>query len=221
MLRAAVFDLDHTLFDPHTLPRAMFADLEARVRAVAAGHMSVAALDAALADAWRLPFDRVVAQYHLPEAVRTAWEEGACALQVTQRLSPYADVVASLERLALRRFLLTSGFRQLQESKIRQLGFASLFTAVYIDALDPPGPVGKRMLLQRLLTEHSLRPPEVVVLGDRPDAELAAARSLGMKAIQVVRPGVVPSPDVRLRIADLEALPDLLTRLSGTKLVYH
>jgi methionine salvage enolase-phosphatase E1 len=68
---------------------------------------------------------------------------------------------------------------------------------------------------------HSLRPPEVVVLGDRADAELAAARSLGMEAIQVVRPGVVPSPDVRLRIAGLEALPELLTRLRGTELVHH
>ena len=42
MLRAAVFDLDHTLFDPHTLPRAMFGDLEARIRAVAAGRAPAA-----------------------------------------------------------------------------------------------------------------------------------------------------------------------------------
>ena len=31
MLRAAVFDLDHTLFDPTTLPRALFGPLEARL----------------------------------------------------------------------------------------------------------------------------------------------------------------------------------------------
>jgi FMN phosphatase YigB (HAD superfamily) len=215
VLRAAVFDLDHTLFDPHTLPRAMFGDIEARIRAVAAGLVSATVLDAALADAWRLPFDRLAAQYHLPKTVHTAWEEGARALQVTQPLLPYADVLSTLVPLTLRRFLLTTGFRQLQESKIRQLGFASLFTAVYIDALDPPGPVGKRVLLERLLIEHSLRPSEVVVLGDRADDELAAARALGMEAVQVLRPGVVPSPDVPLRIAGLEALPGLLSRLSG------
>lgn len=49
-----------------------------------------------------------------------------------------------------------------------------------------------------------------------PHTLLAAARSLGMQAVQVLRPGVVPSPEVALRIADLEALPELLTRLSGT-----
>jgi putative hydrolase of the HAD superfamily len=210
-----VFDLDHTLFDPHTLPRAMFDELEARVRAAAVGHVSATVLDAALADAWRLPFDRVMAQYQLPKVVRTVWEESACALRVTQPLSPYSDVPPILEQLALRRFLLTTGFRQLQESKIRQLGLASLFAAVYIDALDPPGPVGKRALLERLLVEHSLRPSEVVVLGDRADDELVAARSLGMVAVQVLRPGAEPSPDVSVRIRNLESLPGLLTRLSG------
>jgi hypothetical protein len=57
--------------------------------------------------------------------------------------------VAGLAQLALQRFLLTTGFRRLQESKVRQLGLTSLVTAVYVDALDPPGPLGKRALLER------------------------------------------------------------------------
>lgn len=63
--------------------------------------------------------------------------------------------------------------------------------------------------------EHSLRPSDVVVLGDRADDELAAARSLGMVAVQVLRSGAEPSPDVSVRISSLESLPGLLTRLSG------
>ena len=61
MLRAAVFDLDHTLFDPRTLPPSLFGALEARLRLAAAGVISPAILEAVLADAWRLPFDRVAA----------------------------------------------------------------------------------------------------------------------------------------------------------------
>ena len=122
MLRAAVFDLDHTLFDPRTLPRALFRDLEARVRHVAAGLLSAAVLDTALADAWRLPFDRVIALHRLPDAVTTAWQDAAGALEVIVPLAPYSDVVAGLAQLPLQRFLLTTGFRRLQESKVRQLG---------------------------------------------------------------------------------------------------
>jgi FMN phosphatase YigB (HAD superfamily) len=213
VLRAAVFDLDHTLFDPRTLPVTLFNRLEARVRVATAGIVPDAVLEAALADAWRMPFDRVVARHQLPDLATTAWHEAASAVEVTEPLAPYPDVRAGLEQLSLRRFLLTTGFRRLQESKLNQLGLASLFVAVYVDALDPPGPVGKRALLERLVAEHGLTPPEVVVIGDRADDELAAARALGMVAVQVLRPGVIASPEVSWRIRDLDALPALLAEL--------
>jgi FMN phosphatase YigB (HAD superfamily) len=215
VLRAAVFDLDHTLFDPRTLPGTLFRELEVRVRAAAAGVVPAAVLEAALEDAWRLPFDRVVAHHRLPEAVTIAWHDAVSAVEVTEPLAPYPDVHSGLEQLMLRRFLLTTGFRRLQESKLRQLGIASLFVAVYVDALDLPGPSGKRALLERLLVEHGLTPPEVVVLGDRADDELSAARALGMVAVQVLRPGVVASPEVAWRIQDLKALPAILGQLAA------
>jgi FMN phosphatase YigB (HAD superfamily) len=213
LLRAAVFDLDHTLFDPRTLPATLFNDLQARVSAAAAGIVPNAVLEAALADARRMPFDRVAARHQLPDAVTIAWHEAASAVEVTEPLAPYPDVRAGLEQLSLLRILLTTGFRRLQESKLKQLGLASLFVAVYVDTLDPPGPVGKRALLQHLVAEHGLTPPEVVVIGDRADDELAAARALGMVAVQVLRPDVIASPEVRWRIPDLDALPALLAEV--------
>jgi FMN phosphatase YigB (HAD superfamily) len=213
VLRAAVFDLDHTLFDPRSLPATLFNRIESRFRATAAGIVPDAVLEAALADAWRMPFDRVAARHHLPDAATTAWHEAAGAVEVTEPLLPYPDVRAGLERLSLSRFLLTTGFRRLQESKLKQLGLTSLFVTVYVDALDPPGPIGKRALLQRLAAEHGLTPPEVIVIGDRADDELAAARTLGMVAVQVLRPGVIASPEVSWRIPDLDALPGLLAEL--------
>ena len=213
MLRAAVFDLDHTLFDPRTLPVTLFDNLDAHVRAAAAGIVPDSVLDAALADALRMPFDRVVARHQLPDVATIAWQEAASAVEVTDPLTPYRDVRAGLEQLPLLRFLLTTGFRRLQESKLKQLGLTALFVTVYVDALDPPGPVGKRVLLQRLIAEHGLTPPEVLVIGDRADDELAAARTLDMVAVQVLRPGVIASPEVRWRIPDLHALPALLAEL--------
>lgn len=213
MLRAAVFDLDHTLFDPRTLPPSLFGPLEARLRLVAAGVVSPAVLDVVLADAWRLPFDRVAALHQLPPELTAVWQEAMSTVEVSEPLTPYPDVYAGLEQLSLSRFLLTTGFRRLQESKVRQLGLTLFFEAVYVDALDPPGPVGKRALLERVLIEQALSPPEVVVVGDRADDELAAARSLGMVAVQVLRPGVLPSPDIPLQVSDLRELPALFARL--------
>ena len=213
MLRAAVFDLDHTLFDPRTLPPSLFGPLEGRLRVAAADFISPSALEAVLADAWRLPFDRVAALHRLPSELMATWSEAMTTVEVTGPLTPYADVYAGLEQLSLTRFLLTTGFRRLQESKVQQLGLTSLFAAVYVDALDPPGPVGKQPLLERLLIEQALTPAEVVVIGDRADDELAAARTLGMVAVQVLRPGVTPSSDVPWQVPDLLGLPALLTRV--------
>jgi FMN phosphatase YigB (HAD superfamily) len=214
VLRAAVFDLDHTLFDPTTLPRALFGPLEARLREAAAGLVSPALLDAALTDAWRLPLDRVVARHRLPLELAVAWQEAMSVVEVGEPLTPYPDVHDGLRALPLQRLLLTTGFRRLQESKVRQLGLIPLFAAVYIDSLDPPGPVGKRAMLERVLAEHGLSPAEVVVLGDRAEDELAAAGALGMVAVQVLRPGVRPTAEVRWRVADLSGLPALLTRVA-------
>jgi putative hydrolase of the HAD superfamily len=215
VLRAAVFDLDHTLFDPRTVSHALFNEVECYVRQVATGLLPEAVLDAAFADAWRLPFDRVVTLHQLPDVVTTAGRDAACSLEVTEPLTPFADVVGGLEQLSLRRFLLTTGFRRLQESKLRQLGLTSLFEAVFVDALDPPGPCGKRVLLERLLIERALSGSEVMVVGDRADDELSAGRALGMFAVQVLRPGVVPAPDIQWQIPDLAALPDLIMRLTS------
>ena len=40
-----------------------------------------------------------------------------------------------------------------------------------------------------------------------------AARTLGMVAVQVLRPGVIASPEVCWRVPDLDALPALLAKL--------
>ena len=216
MLLAAVFDLDHTLFDPCTLPPSVFGPLEDRLRLLGAGVVSPSLLDAALADAWRMPFDRVVATHHLPTELADAWHEAMSAVEVTEPLTPYPDVHEGLEQLSLRRFLLTTGFRRLQESKVRALGLVALFEGVYIDALDRPGPVGKRVVLEQLLVEQELTPANVVVLGDRADDELAAARALGMVGVQVVRPGILPSLDIPWRVPDVANLPALFARIAST-----
>ena len=93
----------------------------------------------------------------------------------------------------MQRFPVTSGFRRLQESKVRALGFANWFAALYIDAIDEPNRRGKHGFFQDILSAHGLRPDEVLVVGDNPDFEIEAGNQLGMKTIQILQPGVPPS----------------------------
>jgi HAD superfamily hydrolase (TIGR01549 family) len=89
--------------------------------------------------------------------------------------------LAVLKELPLQRFLVTSGFRRLQESKVRALGFADWFAGIYSDALDEPNRRGKHGIFQDILSAHGLGPDEVLVVGDNPDSEIEAGNRLGMK----------------------------------------
>ena len=58
-------------------------------------------------------------------------------MEATAPLQGYADI-GLLPRIPLRRYLVTSGFRRLQDSKIDALGIRPWFEEVLIDAIDAP-----------------------------------------------------------------------------------
>ncbi len=131
-------------------------------------------------------------------------------LEVRTPMHGYGDL-DELPRLGDRRFLVTSGFRRQQESKVRALGIAPLFEAVVIDAVDEPDHRGKERVFADLIAERGLDRRGVVVVGDNPDSELAAARRLGLRAAQIVRPGVRPA-DGYERVHGLAELREWLER---------
>lgn len=86
----------------------------------------------------------------------------------------------------------------------------SLFAAIHIDALDEARPKGKLQAFQAIMQAHRLTPPEVLVVGDNPDSEIAAGNRLGMTTIQTLRPGVPPSPAAAHHIRTLAELKRFL-----------
>jgi hypothetical protein len=56
-------------------------------------------------------------------------------MEVARPMRGYGDLPI-LAELPAQRFPVTSGFRRLQESKIKALNLAPFFTAVYVDAID-------------------------------------------------------------------------------------
>jgi FMN phosphatase YigB (HAD superfamily) len=99
---------------------------------------------------------------------------------------------------------------RLQESKVRALGIAALFDAVVIDAIDEADHPGKERIFLDLIARYRLEPADVAVVGDNPASELAAARRLGLRAVQLLRPGVVAAENVRARVSGLAELRELL-----------
>lgn len=215
MIRMAVFDLDNTLYDATTIPNDVLAPAIAAVRRANTGPEAIPpdVLEAAIRSSRRLGFLHVADRHALPEPLRTAWRNAYQRLVVTTPLTPYPDVRPALEALTVTKILLTTGFRGMQESKIAALGIADLFDAIYIDALDGGAGPGKQRLLQDILGTYGCPAPEVLVIGDSPENEIAAGNALGAVTVQILRPGTIFSDTAAYHLSTLAELPRLLATL--------
>jgi putative hydrolase of the HAD superfamily len=209
--RAVIFDLDNCLADAREVGNELFEEGFQAIRDSNTGWLAETALEAAFSDCWRHPLDWVAERHGFsPEMLRAGWEAFS-RMEVRHPMHGYGDL-PELLKLPQHRVLVTSGFRHLQESKIRALNLSSYVHELYVDAIDEPDRIGKKGWFQRILASHGLTPAETFVVGDSAASEIAAGNSLGMPTVQILRPGVPRSETAQYHIASLAELPGLLGR---------
>jgi len=200
-----VFDLDNCLASAKEPGESLFEPAFAAMRAANRGRVAEAQLAAAFADCWYHALDYVARKHHLPDDVFRAGWEAFREIMVRQPMRGYPDLEV-LAELPVARFLVTSGFRRLQESKIAALGVRDLFDEVHVDAIDEPGRKGKEHLFRDIAERRGWQPAELLVVGDNADSEIAAGNALGMPTVQILRPGVAPAASAGRRIKSLAEL---------------
>jgi FMN phosphatase YigB (HAD superfamily) len=205
---AIIFDLDNCLARADEIPGLLEPGFEA-VRRANGGTVAGAELERAL-DACRYrPFDEVAREHGFSEAMVRAGHRVFGTTTVDAPMTGYPDLPI-LADIPVRRFLVTTGFRRLQRSKIDALGIAPLFEAIRIDAIDEGRPAGKEAVFRDILRDHGLRPDQVLVVGDSSSSEIAAGNRLGMTTVQILRPGVERSPAASRHVAGLAELREVV-----------
>lgn len=202
---ALLLDLDHTLFDPESIPREVmepvFAELRSAHRRI--GGISGEALEASIPELMGSPVTLVARKHGWPEELRRACLEASAGVVLPDRLPVFTDV-ADLIFLPQRKILVTTGVPSVQLQKVAALGIGGWLDAVHVDdALAVPRR-GKRAVFRAILAEDGLAPEETVVVGDNLESEIAAGTELGMRTVHVARwgcPGDCPAtycmPDLR------------------------
>jgi putative hydrolase of the HAD superfamily len=153
----------------------------------------------------------VAARYSFSrETIAAGWNVFS-RLEVDRKLKGYGDLPL-LSDLSPKRFLVTSRFRRLQESKIKALQLAALFTAVYVDAKEQDR-LGKIGYFERILRDYGLAATEVLVVGDNGDSEVAIGAHLGLRTVQTLRPGVPYAAIATFHVGSLHELKQLLSQL--------
>jgi putative hydrolase of the HAD superfamily len=213
--RAAIFDLDNCLAAADEAGEALFAPAFDAIRAANRGHLTEAELSAAFADMWRHALDHVARQHRFTDDMLRAGWDAFRTLEVRQSLRGYPDLWA-IEALQVERFLVTTGFRRLQESKVAALGIAPLFAEVQIDAIDETPRRQKRERFADIASRHGWEPAQVLIVGDNGESEIAAGNALGMPTVQTLRPGVPPAPNAQWRIKNFAELSKLIPKIHST-----
>lgn len=212
MIRAIIFDLDKCLAPPEEIGRAFFEPALEAIRRANDGSLSDEALESAIRDFWRLAYDDIATRHGFsPQMFEAGWQAYR-SLRMPGPLRGYGDLDVLAEfRVPL--FIVTTGFRDFQESKVDALGIREHFVEVIVDAIDDGERLGKRLIFSELRARHEWQPESVLVVGDNPESEIAAGNLLGMPTVQILRPGVDSDPSAQYHVRKLCELRTLFDRL--------
>ena len=87
-----------------------------------------------------------------------------------------------LQEIPCKKFLVTTGFTKLQNSKIDRLNIRDYFEKIYI--IDPSlTSLSKRDVFKKILVKYKFKIDEVLVVGDDLNSEIKAAQSLGIDSV--------------------------------------
>lgn len=174
--KAIFFDLDNTIYPVSSIADRLFAPL---FHLLASSGELNRQLEDVKQELMRKPFQLVATRYGFSPALT---ESGIELLQHTQYdgpIEPFEDYNET-KNLPAEKFLVTTGFRLLQQSKIDGMGIEKDFAEIFI--VDPEKET-KKAVFSAILKQHNYRSEDVLVVGDDPDSELKAAHELGLDAV--------------------------------------
>jgi FMN phosphatase YigB (HAD superfamily) len=213
MIKALILDLDNCLAAANEVGEDVFRPAFEAMRNANRGSLTEEQLAEAFQEIWRHPLDFVAAKFRFSQEMLAAGWKVFSQTVVETPMKGYGDL-AILRELPFDLYLVTSGFRGLQESKVKALQVADLFRAVEIDAIDEDGRKGKQGIFASILERKELKPKEVIVVGDNPDSEIEAGNRLGIRTVQILRPGVPRADNATYYVRTFEELKSLLEKLN-------
>jgi len=207
MIKGIIFDLDMCILDTHSLTGPFFDPV---LRVIHQSQLSEDRKKAIEAQLWTTSLDDTVVIYKIPQDIADAMRSAYELVEVPEGIYSYGDE-ACIRDLPVKKYLVTSGYRTFQETKIARLGIVDLFDGVIIDATDDiSGRKGKRQIFIDIMEQNSWNVDEVLVVGDNPKSELGIAKELGITTVQTLRPTVTRWDEANHHITSLAELSPLL-----------
>lgn len=176
--KALIIDLDNTIYLVSSIGDVLFKPL---FQLIARSGEYTGNLDELKAEIMRRPFQFVASDFLFSEKLKTDCLKLLSDLTYKDSIHPVENY-ETIREIHCKKFLVTTGFTKLQNSKIERLGIKNDFEKIYI--IDPGKTAQtKRDIFKKILINYKFRLDEVLVVGDDLNSEIKAANELGIETV--------------------------------------
>jgi putative hydrolase of the HAD superfamily len=208
--KAFIYDLDNTIYGVPSIGEALFASLFALIQE---NGEYTGPFDKVRDEIMRSPFQVVARKYQFSDNLTQQGTRLLENLTYEGDIHPYPDY-PHIRNLPGDRFLVTTGFRKLQESKIRGMGIEPDFREVIVVDPNTSGKT-KKDIFGDIMARYGYPAAAVLVIGDDPESEIKAGRDLGLDTVLYDKENRHPHAIATFRISDFGELSALFKSREG------
>ncbi|MBO9200559.1 MULTISPECIES: HAD family hydrolase [Niastella] len=203
--KAIIFDLDNTIFSVYSIGNALFAPLFELIEQDGTQQQH---MNNIRDEVMRRPFQQIANDYQFDEELATKSIKLLKQLVYNAPIEPFEDY-ALVKQLTIDKFLVTTGFLNMQQSKVDRMGLQNDFKEIHI--VDPStSNKTKKDVFEDIILRHQYAKEVVLVIGDDLNSEIKAAQELGIDAVWYDKyERYEPKPHL-IKIANYQQLVDML-----------
>jgi putative hydrolase of the HAD superfamily len=176
--KAIIFDLDNTIYPVHSIADKAFTSL---YQLIMEYKEQAGQIDKIKADIMRRPFHLTAKDFHFSEELISRGTALLNELEYKGKIEPFEDY-AFARNLPLDKFLVTTGFLKLQQSKVTGMKIDGDFKEIHIVDSTTSART-KKDVFADIIERFGYSISEVLVIGDDLHSEIKAAQDLGIDVV--------------------------------------
>ncbi len=225
MVKAAVFDLDHTLFDRYGTIKKIAPQIISEFNISDGVTAEIFAEELSYADkqfvhkGWKKIHEYLVNK-NMFKVAPTYEEYAGCVLKSFKTTTVKYDfaipVLKEIKNMGIKTALITNGTPELQNFKLMSLGMTDCFDEIIISgetAYEKPDV----RIFQLMATSLGIKPSEMLYIGDHPVNDVDGSRKAGCIPVWVKTTGTWVFPEVpkpELQVETVEEIPDIIRKIN-------
>jgi len=204
-----IFDLDDTIFETKSINKKSVKPIFDKLNVLLLKRFGKEIAEQIIPELWKYPFDFVAQKYEFGNHLNSEFTRIINEDEYEFNIKPFEDFKL-IQNLKQEKILVTTGFSNLQNAKIRDLKIEKNFSEIYIDEIFDPERILKKGIFNQILLKKKIDPKSVYIIGDNPNSELKSGFELGLNTIQVSKFGQEKSKYSDYCISDYSELIKLL-----------